>query len=333
MKNILGGLIGIAALSMAAPLAAQTPETPPDAGLPTPDATAGEAPVAEMPASDGPVAELPPDGTSADAPAEPPATDTAAAGADAPADDGMLPTIAVPETPPPVETDREANPSRLIEEVVVTAQKREENLQDVPISVAAFTGDELEARGVNDPTALAAITPGLTYNNLVGYSLIYIRGVGSDAFEPTADQSVATYIDGVYLPFAHGLAQEFVKLERIEVLKGPQGTLFGRNATGGAINIITRKPTDALEIDLDGTLAKFSDREAKAFISGPIFDTLKGSISGDLAGAAEPAAGLRARARRLVHRRQIHQVPERQRLRRDHGPVLRRRLAHAEPGA
>jgi iron complex outermembrane receptor protein len=95
-------------------------------------------------------------------------------------------------------------------EIVVTAQKREENLQDVPISISAFSGDELEARGVTSPTALAAITPGLTYNNLVGYSLVYIRGVGSDAFEPTADQSVATYIDGVYLPFAHGLAQEFV---------------------------------------------------------------------------------------------------------------------------
>src|SRR3546814_20045635 len=94
-------------------------------------------------------------------------------------------------------------------------------------------------------------------------SLIYIRGVGSDAFEPTADQSVATYIDGVYLPFAHGLAQEFVKLERIEVLKGPQGTLFGRNATGGAINIVTKKPTDSYEANLDLTGGSFSNREAK----------------------------------------------------------------------
>jgi iron complex outermembrane receptor protein len=170
--------------------------------------------------------------------------------------------------------------NRILGEIVVTAQKREENLRDVPISVAAFSGESLEARGVDDPGSLVMVTPGLTYNELVGYSLIYIRGVGSDAFEPTADQSIATYIDGVYLPFGHGLAQNFTKLERIEVLKGPQGTLFGRNATGGAINIITRKPDDSFEINLDAGIGKFDSREAKAFITGPITDWLSASLSG-----------------------------------------------------
>ncbi len=174
---------------------------------------------------------------------------------------------------------QKAGRSRVVEEIIVTAQKREEDERNVPISISAFSGDALEARGVDDPSALPMVTPGLTYNNLVGYSLIYIRGVGSDAFEPTADASVATYIDGVYLPFAHGLAQNFVKLERVEVLKGPQGTLFGRNATGGAINIITRKPSDSFEADFDAGFGSFREREAKGFITGHILRGLTGSVS------------------------------------------------------
>src|SRR3546814_13363456 len=111
-------------------------------------------------------------------------------------------------------------------------------------------------------------------------SLIYIRGVGSDAFEPTADQSVATYIDGVYLPFAHGLAQEFVKLERIEVLKGPQGTLFGRNANGGALNIVNQHPPDSYEATIELTARRFSNRAANAFVSFPLIGGLRASVSG-----------------------------------------------------
>ncbi len=192
-----------------------------------------------------------------------------------------LPTVPVnPDPGPPATEERSGGRNRIVEEIVVTAQKREENLQDVPISISAFSGEQLEARGVNDPTALAQVTPGLTYNVLVGYSLIYIRGVGSDAFEPTADQSIATYIDGIYLPFGHGLAQNFAKLERIEVLKGPQGTLFGRNATGGAINIVTRKPGDSFELSADGTLGSFDNREAKLFVTGPLLDGLSASVSG-----------------------------------------------------
>jgi iron complex outermembrane receptor protein len=168
----------------------------------------------------------------------------------------------------------------LIEEIVVTAQKREENLQDVPISVSAFSGYVLEARGVEGPQDLATITPGMVYNELLGYSLIFIRGVGSDAFQPTADPSVATYIDGVYLPFSHGQAQNFVKLDRIEILKGPQGTLFGRNAVGGAINIVTRKPDENFTANLDATVGSENRKEVKAFVSGPILGNLYGSLSG-----------------------------------------------------
>lgn len=131
--------------------------------------------------------------------------------------------------------------SRLVEEIVVTAQKREENLQDVPISIQAFSGAKLDAMGISDQTDLQRVTPGLNITAQVSYVVTFLRGVGTDAVT-AADPSVATYIDGVYFPFASNLAQNFGAVERIEVLKGPQGTLFGRNATGGAISILTKKP-------------------------------------------------------------------------------------------
>src|SRR5690606_24695221 len=117
----------------------------------------------------------------------------------------------------------EAPRSRLVEEVVVTAQKREENLQDVPISVTALSADALDARGISDSRDLPLATPGLTITNAAGFALTYMRGIGTDAFFMT-DPSVALYIDGIYFPFSHGAAQSFGAIERIEVLKGPQGT-------------------------------------------------------------------------------------------------------------
>ncbi|USA44410.1 TonB-dependent receptor [Spongiibacter taiwanensis] len=131
--------------------------------------------------------------------------------------------------------------SRLIEEVVVTAQKREESAQDVPISIQAYSQGVLDAKGVVNAADLPHITPGLTVTAQSGYTSTYIRGVGSDAFV-LGDPSVASYIDGVYYPLAAGSLQNFGSVERIEVLKGPQGTLFGRNAVGGAISVITKKP-------------------------------------------------------------------------------------------
>lgn len=138
-----------------------------------------------------------------------------------------------------VETKRGG--SRLIEEVIVTAQKREESAQDVPISIQAYSQGVLDAKGVVNAADLPRITPGLTVTTQVGYTSTYIRGVGSDAFV-LGDPSVASYIDGVYYPLSAGSVQNFGAVERIEVLKGPQGTLFGRNAVGGAISVITKKP-------------------------------------------------------------------------------------------
>ncbi|GAB3383462.1 TonB-dependent receptor [Spongiibacter taiwanensis] len=142
----------------------------------------------------------------------------------------------------PAQSKRSAN--RLLEEVTVTAQKREENSQDVPISIQAFSQEKLDAYGIENTMDLAKITPGLTMTYTYGYTVVYLRGVGTDAFLPSADPSVATYIDGINVPPGHGKKDALGPVERVEILKGPQGTLFGRNSTAGAINMITPRPPE-----------------------------------------------------------------------------------------
>lgn len=165
--------------------------------------------------------------------------------------------VDVPEQTEPTADAKTPSKNRFVEEIVVTAQKREENAQDVPISVTAFSGDLLEAKGIDDPSKLSSVTPGLTYNIATGFTFIYIRGIGSDAFL-TADPSVASYIDGVYYPFSSGLSQSFGKVERVEVLKGPQGTLFGRNSTGGAISITTETPSTSFNGSIETAYSRFN---------------------------------------------------------------------------
>lgn len=170
--------------------------------------------------------------------------------------------------------------NRFIEEVIVTAQKREENLQDVPVSIQAFSGDALDAKGVTSALDLPRLTPGMTYTALAGYSIVYIRGIGTDAFIPSADLSVPTYIDGIYFPFSSGLVQTFGALERIEILKGPQGTLFGRNTTGGAISVITRNPGREFEFSAQGSYANFHQLKARAYTAIPLTESVAISLSG-----------------------------------------------------
>lgn len=130
-----------------------------------------------------------------------------------------------------------------LEEVFVTAEKREESLQDVPISIVAFNQTALENLGISDVKDLAAKVPNVQVGEFTGSPTtvrLFIRGVGQGDVQVTQDPSVALYMDGVYIGSSVGTAFETADLERIEVLRGPQGTLYGRNATGGAINIITR---------------------------------------------------------------------------------------------
>ena len=210
-----------------------------------------------------------------------PAAETATA-SDIPPPTSTETVDTIPLAPATPEADTQsagAGRSRLIEEIVVTAQKREENIQDVPISITAFSADALDVRGISNVKDLGQATPGLQFTELASYSLIYLRGVGTDAFIPSADPSVATYVDGIYFPSAHSLGQSFGALERIEILKGPQGTLFGRNSTGGAINVVTREPGPDFETDLQLSYARFDDFNARAYSNLPLTDTFASSVS------------------------------------------------------
>ncbi|MDB5967853.1 MAG: outer rane receptor protein [Hydrocarboniphaga sp.] len=161
---------------------------------------------------------------------------------------------------------------------MVTAQKRVENIQDVPLSVTAFSADSLDAAGVGNVQDLQKVVPGLNYGGTGGYAVVFIRGLGTDAFL-FADPSVALYVDGVYFPFSRGTAQSFGAVERVEVLKGPQGTLFGRNAVGGAINVITKDPGPVAETSIQTSYGKYDQSYSRIYTSIPVLDSVAVSLS------------------------------------------------------
>jgi iron complex outermembrane receptor protein len=170
--------------------------------------------------------------------------------------------------------------SAQIEELVVTAQKRPENIQDVPISISAYSGNFLEKSGIKTLQDLGAYTPNLTLSqsSQVANQRIIMRGVGSvgdSAIEP----SVAVFIDGIYYPRSASVTGTLSDLELVEVLRGPQGTLFGRNASMGALNITTRKPADELEGVLRTSYGNYNDFRVAGSISNALTENTGGRLS------------------------------------------------------
>ena len=163
-----------------------------------------------------------------------------------------------------------------IEEIVVTAQKREENLQDTPIAITAFTEESLEGRMINDISKLADFTPNVIFDTTTPISglsngaAVFIRGVGQLDFGLTTDPGVGTYIDGVYSSRAVGGVLDVVDIERIEILRGSQGTLFGRNTIGGAINITTKRPAETFGGMLEATFGEFERTDFKGSVDIPV---------------------------------------------------------------
>ena len=151
------------------------------------------------------------------------------------------------------DADREKSGARSIDEIVVTSRRREENLQQVPISITAMSGTELEARQLYAMDQLSAVVPNLQFDKAAPSSgsssvgQIFIRGIGQADYTPVTDPGVAMYVDGIYIGRSPGNVLDLVDIERVEVLRGPQGTLFGRNSIGGAIKVHSRLPsfTDA----------------------------------------------------------------------------------------
>tara|TARA_R110002124_G_scaffold270207_1_gene438548 strand:+ start:11272 stop:13608 length:2337 start_codon:yes stop_codon:yes gene_type:complete len=172
--------------------------------------------------------------------------------------------------------DQEVDVSNII---VVTARKREESLQDVPIAITAITGDSLEQMGIDNVTELDSITPGLTISQNVGFVSYFLRGVGSSTTIPGVENAVATYVDGVYVARPTGALQQLQNIERVEVLRGPQGTLFGRNATGGLVNIITRQPSSEFEGSARVSYGNASTFEGSLYLTGPLAEGVSAAIS------------------------------------------------------
>ena len=172
----------------------------------------------------------------------------------------------------------------VLEEITVTAQKRAENLQDTPIAITAVTGATLEAKGRGDIAELGQMTPNLVFNTTAPVSgvssgaVVFIRGIGQTDFQLTTDPGVGTYIDGVYVARSIGGVLDVLDLERVEVLRGPQGTLFGRNTIGGAISLVTREPTADFQGRATVTGGSFNRADVRISLSGPVSDDIRVSL-------------------------------------------------------
>jgi iron complex outermembrane recepter protein len=180
-------------------------------------------------------------------------------------------------------------PAQSLDEVVVTAQKRQENVNDVAAAIRAFTGKELQDVGINDPLDLGKAVPGLitTSSNLGGAQEFFLRGVGLTDFSSTTNPSVGIYVDEVYKPAPEMANFGMFDMERVEVLKGPQGTLYGRNSTAGAVNFLAQEPTKDSGGYARIGYSSFNDKHYEGALNIPAAQTLflRVSIDGDQAPA------------------------------------------------
>jgi len=179
---------------------------------------------------------------------------------------------------PPEEDVYSAN-----QEILVTAQRRTENLQDVPIAISAISGEQLEARGITEALDVIQFVPNMFGSNNTGIgsaNAYYLRGLGNTETIATFDPPVGTYVDDIYLSRQNANNLSFFDVERVEVLRGPQGTLFGRNTTGGAINVILRQPGDTFGGFAEAGYGRFDTYMARASIDVPLADTLAIKVSG-----------------------------------------------------
>ncbi len=182
-------------------------------------------------------------------------------------------TLGSRTVPPATSPVGDANTT--VGEVVVTAQKRSENIQNVGMSIQAASGQTLTKLGITDATQLSKIAPGFSYTyGFNGSPIFSIRGVGFADTALASAPAVSIYNDEVPLPFSILSSGSTLDLERVEILKGPQGTLFGENSTGGAVNYIAAKPADHFEAGADLSYGRFNTGDVQAFVSGPVTDTL-----------------------------------------------------------
>lgn len=166
-----------------------------------------------------------------------------------------------------------AEPAVPAGEIVVTAQRRAESVQDVPVSMAVVTGEQLEKLNIKNIESVQLVTPGFVFNAGYTYAQNYVRGVGTDLPNIGLESAVGVYVDGVYLARAVGGVFDLVDSSSLQLLKGPQGTLYGRNATGGAILITTADPTDEFLLRATGEYGRFNFAMGEMVLNQPISDT------------------------------------------------------------
>lgn len=166
-----------------------------------------------------------------------------------------------------------------LEEIIVTAQRREESLQEVPLAVTAISAESLASQGVTQTANISQAVPSVQFTTAGGSGLFYVRGVGNMNGGIGEEGANAFYVDNVYLPDLVQTLIQFNNIERMEVLKGPQGTLFGRNSMGGLVHVITREPGDTLTADFKLGAARFDTVSGQAYVAGPLTDTLSADIA------------------------------------------------------
>ena len=181
---------------------------------------------------------------------------------------------AASDTPDAIAADKEGD-------IVVTAQRREQRLQDVPIAITALTGAQVESQGITSTQSLGQAVPGLTFTESSGFVQPFIRGIGSTVTNLGEQGTAAVYIDGVYMPSITGQIYQLANIQSVEVLKGPQGTLFGRNANSGAIIITTRAPSFTPEGRFQIGYGSFDAVTAQGFVAAPLGGDIAVSIAGN----------------------------------------------------
>ncbi|MEO9500690.1 MAG: TonB-dependent receptor [Parasphingorhabdus sp.] len=170
--------------------------------------------------------------------------------------------------------------------IVVTAQKRAQGLQDTPIAITAVSGETLEAQGAENISNLQQITPNLIFDTTAPVSgvssgaIVFIRGVGQTDFQLTTDPGVGTYVDGIYISRSVGGVLDVLDLERVEVLRGPQGTLFGRNTIGGAISLVSKRPSDSFAVKAEATVTSRDGYAGLLALDVPLSDSIRTKFVG-----------------------------------------------------
>jgi iron complex outermembrane receptor protein len=172
------------------------------------------------------------------------------------------------------------NEGQSLDEIVVTAQKREQKLSDVGLTIAAPGEEQLQTEGVTDIATLAKVVPGFTATETpYGTPVFSMRGVNFNSGQLSAQPAVSTYVDEAALPYPIMTQGLLLDVERVEVLKGPQGTLFGQNATGGSINVIAAKPTDHFAAGFETSVNDFGQVSASTYVSGPVTETVRARVA------------------------------------------------------